>query len=361
MLAYAGIGSRETPPEIISKMEEIGRAFAEAGWILRSGAAPGADSAFERGASAADGRMEIFLPWKGFEGHRSTLFQPPEEAHGIASRLHPGWSRLSQGKRKLHARNVQQILGENLDSPSRLVVCWTAGGEPVGGTATGINLASERGIPIFNLGSRDSLAKLREWFARNVEKPVEGSSVPTIASIVEQLRAGDGVEILPFWGHTPRFPGAIDRSCLSNWFPAPFYFEGDRYVTTEHFMMAEKARVFGDLTTRAKILATPNPREAKALGRSVAGFDETRWRNERFKIVIRGNLAKFRSNPDLSRFLLSTAPHILAEASPYDRIWGIGLPVSDQRVRDPVAWKGQNLLGFALMEVRDVLSKENHG
>ena len=103
---YAGIGSRETPPEVLELMSRLAARLAARGYVLRSGAADGADSAFEQGCVRAAGESEIWLPWLGFNGHADTGFYP-EDAHEAEARLvHPAWERLTQGPKKLHARNV---------------------------------------------------------------------------------------------------------------------------------------------------------------------------------------------------------------------------------------------------------------
>jgi len=117
-------------------------------------------------------------------------------------------------------------------------------------------------------------------------------------------------------------------------------------------MMAAKAKLFDDLKTRAEVLAAPNPGAAKALGRKVQGFDESTWVQNRFELVCRANEEKFSQNPHLGRFLAQTGERVLVEASPVDRIWGIGLPADDDSAQNPNLWRGLNLLGFALMHVR---------
>ena len=129
------------------------------------------------------------------------------------------------------------------------------------------------------------------------------------------------------------------------------------YQTAEHYMMAEKARLFGNDTLIKTILNADNPGKAKKLGREVVGFDEQVWKKERTAIVVRGNHAKFSQNPELCEFLLNTGERVLVEASPRDRVWGIGLTKDDPQASSPENWQGLNLLGFALMEVRDLLSK----
>ena len=121
--------------------------------------------------------------------------------------------------------------------------------------------------------------------------------------------------------------------------------------------MAEKARLMRDEETREKILASTDPEEIKALGRQVRNFDEYRWQKHRMEIVVTGNLHKFIDNEDLKNFLLSTGDKILVEASPYDTVWGIGMKEDNMDCLNPRLWKGENLLGFALMDVRNKLKK----
>jgi len=142
----------------------------------------------------------------------------------------------------------------------------------------------------------------------------------------------------------------------SQWHPAAFTLDGAVYLCAEQFMMAEKARLFGDEETRARILAATSPREHKALGREVKGFDSARWTEVCREVVYRGNVAKFAQNADLAALLLATGERTLAEASPTDRIWGIGLAANDARATDPSGWKGKNWLGEALMRVRGEMS-----
>jgi ribA/ribD-fused uncharacterized protein len=142
---------------------------------------------------------------------------------------------------------------------------------------------------------------------------------------------------------------------LSQWWPARFTVDGESFASAEHYMMAAKARLFGDEETRAKILASATPAEAKALGRKVCGFDEKVWEESRFQIAVEGSVAKFGQNADLGAFLPVTGDAVLVEASPVDRVWGIGLAADDPRAKRPAEWKGLNLLGFALMRARAML------
>jgi len=177
-------------------------------------------------------------------------------------------------------------------------------------------------------------------------------------ALVAHFAEGNTVDFLFFWGHTPKAPPAVDASCLSQWFPAAFEVDGVAYKTAEHFMMAEKARLFGDDATRARILAAHHPAEAKKLGREVRGFDEERWQAARFELVTQGNLAKFGQDDALRAYLLSTGATVLVEASPTDTVWGIGLAANDPAASEPAEWRGLNLLGFALMRARAILRGE---
>lgn len=176
-----------------------------------------------------------------------------------------------------------------------------------------------------------------------------------VETLLAEVEKGFRPEYLFFWGHRPRADGQIGKQCLSQWWMAPFTVGGIVYATAEHYMMAEKARLFGDDVARERVLAAPRPEDAKKLGRTVAGFDEAVWIAHRFAIIVRGNEAKFGQNAELGSYLSSTRGHILVEASPEDRIWGIGLAEKDADAGNPKKWRGLNLLGFALMEVRERL------
>ena len=136
-----------------------------------------------------------------------------------------------------------------------------------------------------------------------------------------------------------------------------FYTTADSYLCMEQYMMAGKAHLFGDEEIRKEILECSDPKQIKALGRKVRGFEQKVWDKFKYAIVLLGNWHKFSQNRDLREFLLSTGDSVLVEASPYDAIWGIRLAASSPEAQDPMKWRGQNLLGFALMEVRDELRR----
>lgn len=179
----------------------------------------------------------------------------------------------------------------------------------------------------------------------------------SVEALLERASAGERLRYLCFWGHRPRADGIVSAACFSQWYDAPFHVDGLRYATAEHWMMAEKARLFGDEAAFARVLAKDDPAAAKAAGRGVRGFDEATWRRHRFEIVVRGNRAKFSQHAALRAFLVGTGDQVLVEASPVDAIWGVGLAADDPRAQDPARWLGLNLLGFALMLVRETLGE----
>lgn len=146
-----------------------------------------------------------------------------------------------------------------------------------------------------------------------------------------------------------------DESPFSQWHPSEFVVEGARFLCAEQYMMHGKARLFGDAEVAARVLAARTPREHKALGREVRGFDGALWERERERIVYDGNHAKFTQNPSMLAALLATAGTELVEASPLDRIWGVGLAEEDPRIQDPAQWRGLNLLGKVLNRLREDL------
>lgn len=175
------------------------------------------------------------------------------------------------------------------------------------------------------------------------------------ADVEKAIAAGEHVEFVFFWGPEGTATG---KACLSQWFPSPFTENEHTFATAEHYMMWRKAILFDDQRTAAKILAARHPKQAKDLGRQVRNFDQATWEAQRTGIVTDGNTLKFSQHDDMRAFLLGTGDHVPVEASPLDRIWGIGLREDDPRAADPAQWQGLNLLGFALSDVRDVIARE---
>ena len=177
---------------------------------------------------------------------------------------------------------------------------------------------------------------------------------------LEQLIASNCVnKFLFFWGNQPSKDGVITKSCLSQWWISPFVENGITYKSAEHWMMAKKAELFNDLEIVEKIIQANSAAEAKKLGREVKNYKDSVWLENRYRIVKQGNMFKFSQNQDLKEFLINTKERILVEASPVDSIWGIGMAADHQDIQNPEKWQGMNLLGFALMEVRDELIEYN--
>lgn len=153
MKFYTGIGSRETPFEIQELMVSMARILAKKGYVLRSGAVPGADYAFEAGCDKENGNKEIFLPWRNFQGSSSGIVLRDKKSIEIAKSFHPHWNNLNSRERKLHARNIYQILGKNLMTPSSFVICYTVNGYGGGATGQAVRIARAYNVPVFDCGA----------------------------------------------------------------------------------------------------------------------------------------------------------------------------------------------------------------
>jgi len=177
-LIYTGVGSREAPPEALSRVARLASALSAAGWILRTGGADGCDAAFLEWSREAG----LFLPWPYFNRHKArqgvrVLEKPTREAYEIAAKHHPGWARLERNAQPFHARNVHQVLGADCKTPSAMVVCWTKDGadgttiptgQETGGTGQAIRIAVAHGVPVFNLARRrvdEVLVFAEDWAA----------------------------------------------------------------------------------------------------------------------------------------------------------------------------------------------------
>lgn len=171
-LIYVGIGSRRTPAEVLLQMQDVAVQLADR-WILRSGHADGADNAFESGAVLGNGKMEIYVPWYGFNSAPTDHpdYIRPKATQGLAdyaAHFHPAWDKCSDAAKLMHMRNVCQIIGVDGNTPANLVICWTPKGFGQGGTGQAIRIAEHHNIPVFDLGIpgdhiREELCKFIEW------------------------------------------------------------------------------------------------------------------------------------------------------------------------------------------------------
>ena len=175
-------------------------------------------------------------------------------------------------------------------------------------------------------------------------------SIEWLKSLIDE---GETPKYIYFWGHTSK--SEVGKQCFSQWYEKEFTVDKVTYKTAEHWMMAHKARLFKNEDIFEKIINSNSPGEVKSLGRKVKGFDEKIWNENRYKIVVEGNYHKFTQHPKLKEFLVNTNNRIIVEASPVDKIWGIGMAQDHKNIEDVFSWKGENLLGFALMEVRDMI------
>ena len=161
-----------------------------------------------------------------------------------------------------------------------------------------------------------------------------------------------------FW--KPCKDGVLDKGCFSQWYMSPFVIDGLKYNCAEQYMMAMKANLFGDDEICKEIIGETSPKRIRELGRLVRNFDGAVWGEHKAEFVRQANFAKFTQCEELRKFICSTEGKILVEASPFDRIWGIGMGEHNEKCVNPATWRGSNLLGFTLMEVRDrILAAES--
>ena len=171
----------------------------------------------------------------------------------------------------------------------------------------------------------------------------------------EKFDQGNPIKYIFFWGQSHDSRLDIGPFVFSQWYPSKFSIDGIEYKSAEHWMMAQKALLFGNHDIFQQIISEEKPAAVKALGRQITGFDQNTWDANKFNLVVRGNAEKFKQDEQLKNYLVSTGDRVIVEASPVDNIWGIGLAKDHRGIKNPHNWKGQNLLGFAIMEARDVI------
>ncbi|WP_319591939.1 NADAR family protein [uncultured Draconibacterium sp.] len=175
----------------------------------------------------------------------------------------------------------------------------------------------------------------------------------------EQERGILQCNCLFFYSNSPEKIGKVDSSCLSQWYKCRFKYNGFIFQSTEQWMMLQKAIAFDDYRACCDIMQSETPKEAKEIGRKIRNFKEESWERYRYEIVVFGNILKFSQNKELGEYLLNTGNKVLVETSSVDLIWGVGMTENNPEITNPNNWRGKNLLGFALMEVRDFIRK--HG
>ena len=161
MIIYTGIGSRETPENILLIFEELGKTLGEKGFLLRSGHAEGADISFENSCDISNGKKEIYLPWYRFNNSNSNYCNIPNKVFEFASTYFKYWENMKRSTQKLMARNCQQVLGFNLDIETNFIVCYTKEGKLLGGTSQALRIAKDKNIKVFNAGSYFDMNKFK--------------------------------------------------------------------------------------------------------------------------------------------------------------------------------------------------------
>lgn len=177
-----------------------------------------------------------------------------------------------------------------------------------------------------------------------------------INHIIDRYKSEKDLEYLFFYGHKSNDSGIVNRNCLSQFYICDFFEDGILFMCAEQYMMYCKAMLFDDHITVQQILIETSPYKIKKLGRKVLGFVQNIWDENKFDIIVHANYLKFSQDLLLKEYLIKTHPKVLVETSLNDAIYGIGMKETDKNIENPLLWKGQNLLGFALMTIRDKLS-----
>ena len=342
-LVYAGVGSRQTPEDVLAVMKSFAQVMALRGWTLRSGAAKGADSAFESGSQL----KEIFLPFKGFNGSDAPHHELQPRCFEIASRVHPAWSSCTDFAKRAHARNVYQVFGVTLDCPVAMVVCWTPDGSldamhHTGGTRTATVLAQQAKIPVFNLANTDHMEQVRNFLLRNVSTQDPSKELAQrVAVHAPASRIYLRSESVVFFKTKDLFGGF---SNMASGFP--MYFDGTSVLTSEALYQACR---FPHLPNVQKaILEQRSPMTAKMLAKCHSHETRPDWDDVRFNIMRWALRMKLAHNFEaFSELLLSTGELPIVEQSFKDATWGA------KPADDGLTLQGCNVLGRLLMELRN--------
>ncbi len=202
----------------------------------------------------------------------------------------------------------------------------------------------------------DALGLSRSGVAKIVRQLIDEGKIkrvgPDKGGHWELIPSDEEPEYFFFYGHDPKKVG--DKAVFSQWYMKPFMVDGHRYNCMEQYMMSEKALLFKDMDILKQILSSHDPATCKKLGRKVRNFDSEKWNEHSQNIVFKGNYAKFSQNPRLKELLLATGDKVLVEASPFDKIWGIGMRES-KPAQDHRNWRGKNQLGYTLTRVKKAI------
>lgn len=199
---------------------------------------------------------------------------------------------------------------------------------------------------LLNWWTQSSYDYYHEWLAETADMLKKAGKLP------DKLRIS-GRETDAVFFHKPEEP----HGYLSNWYPSPFDLDGIRFSSVEQYVMYRKCMLFGDETSAKAVLATNDTAAQQALGRKVSGYIGSVWAGMRQMVAFRGLMAKFSQNGDLKQKLLDTGDAYLVECAGSDKVWACGLRLNDDRRLDAANWSGDNILGFALMEVREAMKR----
>lgn len=169
--------------------------------------------------------------------------------------------------------------------------------------------------------------------------------------LIDYMAWGNPIEFILFGGEGLAQQD-VERRCFSQWYPASFEVNGNRFINSAHCVMAGKAKLFGDEESYQSLLAAGSDDEIQSLGRNISGFDEQLWLDNRIGIVEGSVEHKFAQNPELMNYLRDSGGKVVAEANPADKIWGTGVAEHDEAATQPTQWPGESLLGFVIMDVR---------
>lgn len=328
---YTGIGSREktAPYWALRIATSLGKRLAELGFLLRSGGADGMDTAFEKGCDSVGGEKEIYLPWPGFNNHTSQLHHIDNEGMVIASMVHPNWNNLKHSVKKLHTRNVYQIISYDLNTPSRFVLCYTPWDK--GGTLQALCIANELNIPIINLYDYDS--SLWDISTETGLAEIVQSILKEVLITRYKLQAVDRV-----YKMITEFKDRYHY--LSNFYMSEFKYKGKTYFYVENAFQSYKT-----IPPSERIRVAGIPNQSKRLGRVVKLRPD--WEKIKDQLMYEMVKAKFNDNKELREQLLDTGDAILIEGNYWhDNYWG------DCFCNKCINTAGKNKLGQILMKVR---------
>lgn len=212
------------------------------------------------------------------------------------------------------------------------------------------------------IGERELAILEADYYSKDKKALVDCSHrnhILTTNDICKRYDSGESLRFVFFGECHSEFTDSVGKECFSRWYSLAFEIEGKSFFCIEQYMMAEKACFFDDEECERRIMNNNDIEDITLLGQQIKIFDGFLWDNYKKDVIRQGNVAKFADNKELFEFLISTDDAILVEATPYDVVWGIGMREGDQGIDNPHNWKGENILGFTLMKIRDFFNQMN--